>query len=237
MSQTVQRYSSQLTRCPVVELSGYAARHQLTGRLYACLSFDGPTGTGKDALADAMIDLASRRGDLQPGQPVVETGAGAFAAALAIACARTGHPLTLITPPGMELSRERFLQELGARLRPCYERPHGQPGMDILARRLAQEQGAYYMNYLASDDNPEYHRRVTGPAILQATDGGDGIDAILAGVGSGGTITGVGEHVKAWTDHIRMVAVEPYECQAIGGRLPGAPRHPQHRLWLCAGKL
>ena len=89
--------------------------------------------------------------------------------------------------------------------------------MDILARRMAQEQGAYYMNYLASEDNPEYHRRITGPAILKATDSGNLIDAIVAGVGSGGTVTGVGEYVKAWTNHIRMAAVEPYECQAIGG--------------------
>ena len=137
--------------------------------------------------------------------------------ALAIAAGRSGHPLTLVVPPALEPERERFLQGLGARLRPCYERPSGQEGMGILARRMAQEQGAYYMNYLASEDNPEYHRRITGPAILKATDSGNLIDAIVAGVGSGGTVTGVGEYVKAWTNHIRMAAVEPYECQAIGG--------------------
>ena len=212
-----ETYYQQLTRCPVVALGGYAAKHGLPGKLYACLLFDGPTGTGKDALATAMIRLAAQRGELKEGQPIVETGCGAFAAALAIAAGRSGHPLTLVVPPALEPERERFLQGLGARLRPCYERPSGQEGMDILARRMAQEQGAYYMNYLASEDNPEYHRRITGPAILKATDSGNLIDAIVAGVGSGGTVTGVGEYVKAWTNHIRMAAVEPYECQAIGG--------------------
>lgn len=221
MSGIDQTYYKQLTRCPIVELSGYTARHHLNGHLYACLLFDGPTGTGKDALATAMIRLATQRGELKKGQPIVETGAGAFAAALAIAAQRSSHPLTLVTPPGLPSERERFLQDLGAKLHPCYERPHGQPGMDILARRLAEEQNAYYMNYLASEDNPEYHRRITGPAIFKSTDNGDLIDAIVAGVGSGGTITGVGEFIKAWTNHIRMVAVEPYECQAIGGGFLG----------------
>lgn len=216
-----ETYYQQLTRCPVVALGGYAAKHGLPGKLYACLLFDGPTGTGKDALATAMIRLATQRGELKAGQPIVETGCGAFAAALAIAAGRSGHPLTLVVPPALEPERERFLQGLGARLRPCYERPSGQEGMDILARRMAQEQGAYYMNYLASEDNPEYHRRITGPAILKATHGGEDIDTIVAGVGSGGTVTGVGEHVKAWTNHIRMVAVEPYESQAIGGGFIG----------------
>ena len=163
-----ETYYQQLTRCPVVALGGYAAKHGLPGKLYACLLFDGPTGTGKDALATAMIRLATQRGELKEGQPIVETGCGAFAAALAIAAGRSGHPLTLVVPPALEPERERFLQGLGARLRPCYERPSGQEGMDILARRMAEEQSAYYMNYLASEDNPEYHRRITGPAILKA---------------------------------------------------------------------
>ena len=79
------------------------------------------------------------------------------------------------------------------------------------------------MNWLANDNNPEYHRRVTGPAIVQniAREGRSAVDAIVIGVGSGGTVTGVGETIKAWTNDVRIAAVEPYESQALGGGLTG----------------
>lgn len=226
MSAICSSYDEQLTRCPVVDLTGYTTQYNLPGHIYGCLLFDGATGTGKDALAAAMIRLAVHRGALQKGQPIIETGAGTFAAALAIVAGRSGHPLTLVVSPSLEGSRAKFLQSLGAKLIPCYHQPHGQAGMDLLARELAEQQGGYYMNYLANDDNPEYHRRVTGPAILSATEDGALIDTIVAGVGSGGTITGVGEFIKAWTNHIRMAAVEPYECQAIGGGFLGSHSIP-----------
>ena len=107
---------------------------------------------------------------------------------------------------------------LGAKL--LYSSPlDGRRGMEQLARQTAESCGGYYMDYFANDDNPEHHRRVTGPAILKAT--GGQIDAVVAGVGSGGTVTGVGEHIRAWHDHIKIVAVEPYESQAIGGGFVG----------------
>ena len=88
---------------------------------------------------------------------------------------------------------------------------------------MAADNHWYDMNWLANDDNPEYHRRVTGPAIVQAIarEGKSAVDAIVIGVGSGGTVTGVGETIKAWTNDVRIAAVEPYESQALGGGLTG----------------
>ena len=99
----------------------------------------------------------------------------------------------------------------------------GVNGARRLAAQTAAANGWYYMDWLANDDNPEYHRRVTGPAIVQsiAREGKSAVDAIVIGVGSGGTVTGVGETIKAWTNDVRIAAVEPYESQALGGGLTG----------------
>lgn len=95
------------------------------------------------------------------------------------------------------------------------------------------------MNWLANDNNPEYHRRVTGPAIAKAIarEGSSLVDSVVVGVGSAGTITGVGETLKAWTNDVRMVAVEPFESQALSGGFTGRPRHPGDRLRLHPKKL
>ncbi|WP_418667345.1 PLP-dependent cysteine synthase family protein [Allofournierella sp.] len=217
----LKSYYQALYGCPVVELSGYTAHCGLSGRILAYLDFGGATGSAKDGLAEGMLALAAQRGQLAPGQPVVEAGGGTFSAALCIAARRSGHPVLLAVTPTLEGERQKFLQRLGARLVFSMDALQGRKKLWALARQTAEEQGGYYLDHFNNDDNPEYHRRVTGPAILKATGGGEEIDAIVAGVGSGGTLTGVGEHVKAWTNHIRIVAVEPYESQAIGGGFVG----------------
>ena len=152
---------------------------------------------------------------------MVEASGGTFAAALCIAARRSGHPVYLVVSPTLPGERQKLLQRLGAQLVFCPEGMSRRKASREMAQRTAEEKGGYYLDYFNNDDNPEYHRRITGPAILKATHGGEDIDTIVAGVGSGGTVTGVGEHVKAWTNHIRMVAVEPYESQAIGGGFIG----------------
>ena len=95
----------------------------------------------------------------------------------------------------------------------------GRRALEQVAKDTAARYNGYFTNYFANDDNPEYHRRVTGPQILKAA--GDAIDAVVIGVGSGGTITGVAEYLKAWNSMIRIVAVEPSECAAISGGFIG----------------
>ena len=218
----LQNYYQYLYSCPILELRGYAAACRLQGQLYAYLDFGGATGTAKDGLAEGMLALASKRGELKPGQTVVEASAGSFGIALTVAGLHSGHPVTLIVPAGISSRQQHQLEELGAKLIFSSSK-EGRVGQIALARRMAAECGGYFMNYFGSDDNPEYHRRITGPAILKNC---PGLDAIVAGVGSGGTITGVGEYARAWDNHIRMVAVEPYESQAIGGGFLGSHSIP-----------
>ena len=211
-----------LTPCPVVELRGYAAANGLKGRLFAYLDFNGPTGTARDGLAEGMLALAIEQKKLAPGQPIIEAVSGPFATALTLAGLTAGHPVVLVMPEDAPALRQETLLRLGAQIRHSPARS-GVNGARRLAAQTAAANGWYYMAWLANDDNPEYHRRVTGPAIVQsiAREGKSAVDAIVIGVGSGGTVTGVGETIKAWTNDVRIVAVEPYESQALSGGLTG----------------
>ena len=164
-----------------------------------------------------MLAFATERGTLQPGMPVVEASSGSFGAALAVSCATTGHPCILVVPSNLPIAQRKRLQDLGAHIIACSS--SGRRAMERVAEDTAKRYGGYYTHYFSNDDNPEYHRRVTGPQIYK--NAGDAIDAIVIGVGSGGTVTGVGETIKAWTNDVRIVAVEPYENQVLGGGLTG----------------
>ena len=192
-------YQTLTTACPIVELRGYAAACGLKGHLYAYLDFNGPTGTARDGLAEGMLALAIEKKQLAPG-----------------------HPIVLVMPEDAPALRQEYLLRLGAQIRHSPARS-GLAGARALAAQTAAANGWYYMNWLANDDNPEYHRRVTGPAIVQsiARQNQSLVDAITIGVGSAGTVTGVGETIKAWTNDVRIVAVEPYENQVLGGGLTG----------------
>ena len=210
----LQSYYQDVYMCPVVALPGFSGRHSLQSSILAYLDFGGATGTCKDGVAETMLALATERGTLQAGMPVVEASSGSFGAALAVSCATTGHPCILVVPNTLSIARRQQLQSLGARIVVCSDRG-GRRALERVAADTATRYGGYFTNYFANDDNPEYHRRVTGPRILKTA--GDDIDAIIVGVGSGGTITGVAEYIKAWNSMIRIVAVEPSECAAISG--------------------
>ena len=215
-------YQTLTTACPIVELRGYAAACGLKGHLYAYLDFNGPTGTARDGLAEGMLALAIEKKQLAPGQPIIEAASGPFATALTLASLTAGHPIVLVMPEDAPALRQEYLLRLGAQIRHSPPRS-GLAGARALAAQTAAANGWYYMNWLANDDNPEYHRRVTGPAIVQAIarEGKSAVDAIVIGVGSGGTITGVAEYIKAWNSMVRIVAVAPAECAAISGGFIG----------------
>ena len=207
---------------PIVELRGYLAACGLRGRLYAYLNYNGPTGTARDELAEGMLALALGRGALTPGQTIVEAVSGPFATALTLAGLTAGHPVTLVMPEDAPAMRQESLLRLGAQIihTPAQAGP---AGARALAKATAAEKGWYYMDWLNNDDNPTYHRRVTGPALVRsiAREGSSIVDSIVIGVGSGGTITGVAEYIKAWNSMVRIVAVEPAECAAISGGFIG----------------
>lgn len=217
-----------LSACPIVELRGYAAACGLKGRLYAYLDFAGPTGTARDGLAEGMLALAIEKKKLISGQPIIEAASGPFAAALTLAGLTAGHPVVLVMPEDAPALRQETLLRLGAQIRHSPARS-GVNGARRLAAQTAAANGWYYMDWLANDDNPEYHRRVTGPAIAKAIarEGSSLVDSVVVGVGSAGTITGVGETLKAWTNDVRMVAVEPFESQALSGGFTGGHGIPE----------
>src|SRR5699024_262671 len=150
-----------LTAGPVVELRGYAAACRLPGRLYAYLDYNGPTGTARDGLAEGMLALAAQRKVLAPGQTLIEAGSGALAAALALAGRTSGHPVCLAMPDNTPAARQEKLSALGAQLLFSPSR-EGTAGARALARTWTGKRGWYYTDWLACDDNPEYHSRVTG---------------------------------------------------------------------------
>ena len=225
-----------LVPCPIVELRGYLAACGLKGRLYAYLDYNGPTGTSRDSVAEGMLALAAEKHKLLPGQPIIEAASGSFAMALALAGRTAGHPVVLTMPEDAPALRQEYLLRLGAQILHSPAQ-RGLAGARALAETTAAEKGWYYMDWLNNDDNPTYHRRVTGPALVRsiAREGSSIVDSIVIGVGSGGTITGVGETVKAWTNDVRIVAVEPYESQALTSGLTGSHGIPDIGFGLVPG--
>ena len=208
---------------PIVELRGYLAACGLRGRLYAYLNYNGPTGTARDELAEGMLALALERGALTPGQTIVEAVSGPFATALTLAGLTAGHPVTLVMPEDAPAMRQESLLRLGAQIIHTPAQA-GLAGARALAKATAAEKGWYYMDWLNNDDNPTYHRRVTGPALVRsiAREGSSIVDSIVIGVGSGGTITGVGQYLKSKNPAVKVVAVEPASSPVLSKGTAGA---------------
>lgn len=201
----------------LLQLPGLCARYRPQASLLCFLLPAGPTGTAKDSLAEGMIRLAEEAGALKPGALVTGAGAGDFPLALALACSRTGHPALLCLPPAAPPARRQLLAAAGAKLTLCTAA--GREGYEGQAAALARQQGGWFADLYGSDLNPEYHRRVTGPALLKAA--GNQLDLLVAGVGSGGLISGTGEFCCAWCERLRVAAVEPAESPVLSGGFAG----------------
>ncbi len=175
-----------------------------------------PAGSVKDRIARAMVEAAERDGLIKPGDTLVEPTSGNTGIGLAMVCARKGYRLVLTMPEDMSVERRRLLERFGAELilTPAIE---GMTGAVFAAQELARERGYFMPQQFDNPANPEVHRRTTGPEILEATEGR--LDAFVAGVGTGGTITGVGEALRNVGSTARIVAVEPARAPVLqGGR-------------------
>jgi cysteine synthase A len=178
-----------------------------------------PAGSVKDRIALAMIEDAEQRGVLKPGATIVEPTSGNTGIGLAMVAAIKGYKLILTMPDDMSTERRKLLQRYGAQLvlTPAIE---GMTGAVFAAEELIAKNGDYFMpQQFNNPANPEVHRRTTVQEILRDTEGR--IDAFVAGVGTGGTITGVGEVLKQTLPGVRIVAVEPVRSQVLGGGKPG----------------
>jgi cysteine synthase A len=175
-----------------------------------------PAGSVKDRIALSMVEAAERAGHIKPGDTLVEPTSGNTGIGLAMVCARKGYHLVLTMPEDMSVERRRLLERFGAELilTPAIE---GMTGAVFTAQGMAREKGYFMPQQFDNPANPEVHRRTTGPEILEATEGR--IDAFVAAVGTGGTITGVGEVLREAGVQVRIIAVEPARAPVLqGGR-------------------
>jgi cysteine synthase len=190
--------------------------------LYGKLEASNPGGSVKDRIGVAMLEAAERDGLIEPGRTtIVEATSGNTGIALAFCCAAKGYDLTIFLPQGMSREREALLRLYGARVE-LVESLGGMNEAVDAARAAASDDDVFLPDQFSNPANPEAHRRGTGPEILTALDGR--VDVFVAGVGTGGTITGVGEALKAHNPKAQVIAVEPASSAVLSGQLPGPHR-------------
>ncbi|MEA2318643.1 MAG: cysteine synthase [Solirubrobacteraceae bacterium] len=190
--------------------------------LYGKLEAFNPGGSVKDRIGVAMIEAAEAEGRIEPGRTTfVEATSGNTGIALAFCCAAKGYDLTIFLPQGMSREREALLRLYGARVE-MVESLGGMNEAVDAARAMAQDDDVFLPDQFSNPANPEAHRTGTAPEILRALDGR--VDVFVSGVGTGGTITGVGEVLKARDPRTRVVAVEPAASAVLSGGRPGPHR-------------
>ena len=178
-----------------------------------------PGGSVKDRICLAMIEAAESEGRLEPGDIIVEPTSGNTGIGLALACARKGYKLVLTMPASMSLERRALLEAYGAEI--VFTEPDRvMEGAMEAARRIVEERGAFMPEQFSNPANPGVHRRTTAPELLRAFEG-QTIDAFVAAVGTGGTVSGVGEALKARSPEVRVIAVEPAASPVLAGGVPG----------------
>ncbi|MFI2120383.1 cysteine synthase A [Streptomyces sp. NPDC020299] len=193
----------------------------LPARLVAKLESANPGGSVKDRIALAMIEEAATTGTLRPGQRIVEATSGNTGIGLAMVAAAKGHPVTFTMPESMSAERRALLRAYGAELvlTPAAD---GMRGAVERATELAERHGWFMPRQFTNPANPDAHRRTTAQEIWEDT-GGE-IDVLVAGVGTGGTVTGVGQVLKEKKPEVTVVAVEPAESAVLSGGAPGPHR-------------
>jgi cysteine synthase A len=190
--------------------------------LYAKLEAFNPGGSVKDRIGVAMIEAAEADGRIEPGKTtVVEATSGNTGIALAFVCAAKGYDLVLTLPQGMSREREILLKLYGATVQ-ITESMGGMGEAVQAAQAMARDPDVFLPDQFSNPANPRAHRLTTGPEIVSAL--GAPVDVLVAGVGTGGTITGVGEYLKEGNPEVRIVAVEPQGSAVLSGGLPGPHR-------------
>src|SRR3954469_20229600 len=209
-------------RTPIVQLTRLLGDDAAEGvELFAKVESFNPGGSVKDRIGVAMVEAAEAEGRIAPGDTtIVEATSGNTGIALAFVCAAKGYDLVLTLPQGMTRERERLLRLYGARVE-IIESMGGMNEAVEEARRMASHDDVWMAQQFSNPANPEAHRRTTGPEILEAL---GGVDAFVAGVGTGGTITGAGQVLKERDPDCRVVAVEPRSSSVLSGGAPGPHR-------------
>lgn len=205
--KTFDRITDLIGGTPLLKLTNYIAQKELGATIYGKLEYFNPAGSVKDRIAKAMIDEAEAKGILKPGSVIIEPTSGNTGIGLAAVAASRGYKIILTMPETMSIERRNLLKAYGAQL-VLTEGAKGMKGAIAKAQELAAETpNSFIPSQFSNEANPAAHRSTTGPEIWEDTDGK--VNIFVAGIGTGGTITGVGEYLKSKNPDIKVVAVEP----------------------------
>ncbi len=194
-------------KTPLVELTNYEGEHNLEATLLAKLEYFNPAGSVKDRIAKEMIEQAEKSGALKKGSVIIEPTSGNTGIGLASVAASKGYRIIIVMPDTMSVERRNLMKAYGAEL-VLTDGANGMKGAIKKANELAEEiENSFIPGQFTNQANPEAHRKTTGPEIWEDTEGK--VDIFVAGVGTGGTITGVGEYLKSKNPSVKVVAVEP----------------------------
>ena len=218
-----QQATELIGNTPLLQLNHFAAAHGLQATVLAKLEYFNPAGSVKDRVALNMLEDAERRGVLKPGAVIIEPTSGNTGIGLAAVAAARGYRVVLTMPETMSVERHKLLRAYGAEL-VLTDGAKGMKGAIEKAEKIAaQTPGGFIPGQFTNPANPAVHRATTGPEIWRDTDGK--VDIFVAGVGTGGTISGVGEYLKAQNPAVRVVAVEPASSPVLSKGVAG-----QHKI-------
>ncbi|MBQ9816511.1 MAG: cysteine synthase A [Proteobacteria bacterium] len=219
MSKIFTSADQLIGKTPLLELSHIEGSEHLKATILAKLEYFNPAGSVKDRIAKAMIDDAEASGKLKPGSVIIEPTSGNTGIGLASVAAARGYRIILVMPETMSVERRQLMQAYGAEL-VLTEGAKGMKGAIAKANELAAENpNSFIPGQFVNPANPKAHRETTGPEIFDDTDGE--VDIFVAGVGTGGTITGVGEYLKSRKPDVKVVAVEPATSPVLSTGVSG----------------